>query len=51
MDNGYATLAFPSVAEAIRYADAVATQRELADLAARVDQARAALEEARAALR
>jgi N-acetylated-alpha-linked acidic dipeptidase len=51
VDNGYATLAFPSVAEAIRYADAPTTQRELADLAARVDQARAALEEARAALR
>ena len=51
VDNGYATLAFPSVNEAIRYADAAATQRELADLAARVDQARAALEEARAALR
>ncbi len=51
VDNGYATLAFPSVAEAIRYADAAATQRELADLAARVDQARGALEEARAALR
>jgi N-acetylated-alpha-linked acidic dipeptidase len=51
VDNGYATLAFPSVAEAIRYSDAGVTQRELADLAARVDQARAALEEARAALR
>jgi N-acetylated-alpha-linked acidic dipeptidase len=51
VDNGYATMAFPSVNEAIRYADAAMTERELADLAARVDQARGALDEATAALR
>ena len=51
LDNGYATMAFPSVNEAIRYADAQTAERELADLVARVDQARAALVEAAAALR
>jgi N-acetylated-alpha-linked acidic dipeptidase len=51
VDNGYATMAFPSVNEAIRYADAAMTERELADLATRVDQARGALDEATAALR
>lgn len=51
VDNGYATLAFPSVNEAIRYADAATTERELADLIGRVDAARGALEEATAALR
>ena len=51
VDNGYATMAFPSVNEAIRYADAVATERELADLVGRVDDARGALEHATAALR
>ena len=51
LDNGYATMAFPSVNEAIRYADAATAKRELADLVSRVDQARAALAEAAAALR
>jgi N-acetylated-alpha-linked acidic dipeptidase len=51
VDNGYATMAFPSVSEAIRYADSATTDRELADLVARVDQARGALEQATAALR
>src|SRR2546427_5820793 len=51
VDNGYATMAFPSVNEAIRYADPATAERELADLAARVDRARAALEDATAALR
>jgi len=51
VDNGYATMAFPSVNEAIRYADPAMTERELADLATRVDQARGALDEATAALR
>lgn len=51
IDNGYATMAFPTVNEAIRYADAAAANRELADLVTRVDQARAALVEAAAALR
>jgi len=51
VDNGYATMAFPSVNEAIRYADPATAERELADLAARIDGARAALEDATAALR
>ena len=51
VDNGYATMAFPSVNEAIRYADSPTTQRELADLAARVDDARNALDQAAGALR
>ncbi len=51
LDNGYATMAFPTVNEAIRYADAATATRELSDLVAHVDQARAALVEAAAALR
>jgi N-acetylated-alpha-linked acidic dipeptidase len=51
IDNGYATMAFPTVNEAIRYADAATATREIAALAARVDQARAALVEAAAAMR
>ena len=51
LDRGYATMAFPSVGEAIRYADAAAAERELRDLAARIDEARAALAAASAALR
>ncbi len=51
LDNGYATMAFPSVNEAIRYGDAATANKELADLVSRVDQARAALVEAAAALR
>jgi N-acetylated-alpha-linked acidic dipeptidase len=50
VDNGYATLAFPSVSEAIRYGDVATVERELADLVARVDRARGALEDATAAL-
>ncbi|MGE5143288.1 MAG: transferrin receptor-like dimerization domain-containing protein, partial [Acidobacteriota bacterium] len=46
VDNGYATLAFPSVNEAIRYADSTTTERELTDLITRVDAARGSLEEA-----
>jgi N-acetylated-alpha-linked acidic dipeptidase len=51
VDNGYATMAFPTVNEAIRYADAAAANRELGDLVNRIDQARATLVEAAAALR
>jgi len=51
LDNGYATMAFPSVNEAIRYADPATAEGELVDLAARIDRARAALEDATAALR
>jgi N-acetylated-alpha-linked acidic dipeptidase len=51
VDNGYATMAFPSVNEAIRYGDAATAGRERDDLIARLEQARAALVAARAALR
>ena len=51
LDNGYATMAFPSVNEAIRYGDAATANQEIADLVTRVDQARGALVEAAAALR
>jgi N-acetylated-alpha-linked acidic dipeptidase len=51
VDNGYATMAFPSVNEAVRYADAAAAERELADLVLRVNDARSALADATAALR
>jgi N-acetylated-alpha-linked acidic dipeptidase len=51
VDNGYATMAFPTVNEAIRYADAATANKELVDLVNRIDQARAALVEAAAALR
>ena len=51
VDNGYATMAFPSVNEAIRHADAATAERELADLVGRVDEARGALDQAAAALR
>ena len=45
------SMPFPSVNEAIRYADPATAERELADLTARVDRARAALEDATGALR
>jgi N-acetylated-alpha-linked acidic dipeptidase len=51
VDRGYQTMAFPSVNEAIRYADPATVERELADVAARLGAARAALDEAAAALR
>lgn len=50
VDNGYATIIFPSVAEAVRAGDAALVRREIADLAARFDSATAALSAARAAL-
>lgn len=49
LDNGYATMAFPSVNEAIRYADSATVARELGELVTHVDRARAALEAATAA--
>jgi N-acetylated-alpha-linked acidic dipeptidase len=49
-DNGYATVVFPSVTEAIRGNDAALAGREVADLASRFDAATRALEDARAAL-
>jgi N-acetylated-alpha-linked acidic dipeptidase len=51
VDNGYATMPFPSVGEAIRYADGATAEREVRDVAAHVDRARDAIERATAALR
>ncbi len=50
-DNGYATVVFPSITEAARRKNAALVERELADLATRLDAATAALAEATAALR
>lgn len=50
VDNGYGTMVFPSVNEAIRYGDAALFQRELADLVQRFDAATAAIDAARAAV-
>jgi N-acetylated-alpha-linked acidic dipeptidase len=49
-DNGYATVLFPSAAEAVRDGDAGRARAELADLAARVRAATARVEEATRAL-
>jgi N-acetylated-alpha-linked acidic dipeptidase len=51
VDNGYSTIAYPSVEEAIRYADAATTARELTDLVDHIAAARDALERASAAVR
>ncbi|HEX5830254.1 MAG TPA: M20/M25/M40 family metallo-hydrolase, partial [Gemmatimonadaceae bacterium] len=50
VDNGYANVVFPTVAEAARAGDAALMRRELADLVARVGRATEALERARAEL-
>jgi N-acetylated-alpha-linked acidic dipeptidase len=49
-DNGYATVLFPAVAEAVRDGDAARAAGEVADLAARVRAAAARLDAARRAL-
>ncbi len=49
--NGYATIALPSIAEAIRKGDAALVRREVEDLAPRVDSATAYIRAATAALR
>ena len=49
-DNGYATIVFPSINEALRRADRTLARAELADLASRFDAASRKLEEARASL-
>lgn len=49
--NGYATIAFPGIAEAIRDRDADRARAEAADLAARVDVATSHLKQAAAVLR
>lgn len=51
VDNGYATISFPGVSEAIRYADAATAQAEVRDLASRFVNAATALDDARRALR
>ena len=50
VDNGYATMIFPTIGEAVRAKDAALARSELADLITRVHRAAAALDEARAAL-
>jgi len=49
-DNGYATVIFPPIAEALRRADVPLIRAEVADLATRVGAATAAVERARSAL-
>ena len=49
-DNGYATVVFPSVAEALRDGDGPRAAREAADLAARIGAATREIEEATRAL-
>ena len=50
VDNGYATMIFPTIGEAVRAKDAALARSELADLITRVQGAAAALDAARAAL-
>jgi N-acetylated-alpha-linked acidic dipeptidase len=50
-NNGYATMVFPSVNEAIRLGDESAVERELADLASRFDGATRALQQASALIK
>ena len=50
VDNGYSTMIFPTIGEAVRAKDATLARAELADLITRIGTASAALDEARAAL-
>jgi len=50
-NNGYATMVFPSIGEAIRLGDEKIVAREIADLAARFDAATRALQSSTAILR
>jgi N-acetylated-alpha-linked acidic dipeptidase len=50
VDNGYATMVFPTIGEAVRAGNAALARAELADLVQRVDEAGRALVEARSAL-
>jgi N-acetylated-alpha-linked acidic dipeptidase len=50
IDNGYATMSFPGVNEAVRAGDAARARTEIADLAAAFTRAAAALDAAREAL-
>ena len=49
-DNGYSTIVFPSVNEALRHRDLPLAQTEVADLASRFHAASRKLAQARAAL-
>jgi N-acetylated-alpha-linked acidic dipeptidase len=50
MDNGYSTMVFPTIGEAVRRRDGALARVELADLIARVSAASLALQQAQAAL-
>ena len=50
VDNGYSTMIFPTIGEAVRAKDAALARAELADLIRRVDDAGMALDEAKTAL-
>jgi hypothetical protein len=50
-DNGYSDMPFPGVGEALRDGDAAQAQREVAELASRVNAAAARVDRATAALR
>jgi N-acetylated-alpha-linked acidic dipeptidase len=50
VDNGYSTMIFPTIGEAVRAGNPTLARAELADLATRVDAAAGALVEARVAL-
>ena len=50
VDNGYATMSFPGVNEAVRAGDRATTTRELTDLAARFEMAATAVDAATRAL-
>ncbi len=51
VDDGYGTMVFPSVSEAVRYADPELVEREMADLVVHLDAARDAVDSAAQALR
>lgn len=50
VDNGYSTMVFPSIGEALRRGDTALAAREVSDLASRFDRATASLSAAREAL-
>ena len=50
VDNGYSTMIFPTIGEAVRAGDVALARAELADLVTRVDAASSALDAARTAL-
>jgi N-acetylated-alpha-linked acidic dipeptidase len=50
VDNGYSTMIFPTIGEAVRGRDATVARAELADLITRVNNAASALDDARAAI-